>query len=220
MRHFVDLFFVRPERELLQGELTKQVSFNDFYMNAGTKLGTVQSLGPMPPLDGALENFEISISQRWAGFSLAMPLVRPIIKLLTHNMSRALVYASILEDLPYAENRVTYDCIRSQICMSYRIHEEAWRRIRRFRALCLSAFTPLPVRLMKLAHIPWNIAHQVGTCRFGTSPKNSVLDRHCRAHELDNLFVLDGSFMPTSAGINPSLTIAANALRVAAEIGR
>ena len=59
------------------------------------------------------------------------------------------------------------------------------------------------------------IAHVCGTCRFGDDPDTSVLDRENRVHDLDNLFVVDASFMPSSGGTNPSLTIAANALRVA-----
>jgi choline dehydrogenase-like flavoprotein len=58
-------------------------------------------------------------------------------------------------------------------------------------------------------------AHQHGTCRFGNDPKTSVLDRACASHDIPNLFVADGSFMPTSGGVNPALTIQANALRVA-----
>ena len=58
------------------------------------------------------------------------------------------------------------------------------------------------------------VAHQVGTCRFGTDPATSVLDVNCKAHDLDNLYVVDGSFFPSSAAVNPSLTIMANAMRV------
>lgn len=58
------------------------------------------------------------------------------------------------------------------------------------------------------------IAHQVGTCRFGTDPAASVLDLNCKAHDVDNLYVVDGSFFPSSAAVNPSLTIMANAMRV------
>jgi choline dehydrogenase-like flavoprotein len=57
--------------------------------------------------------------------------------------------------------------------------------------------------------------HILGGARFGTDPKDSVLDPYCRAWEFDNLYVTDGSFMPTSGGANPTLTIQANALRVA-----
>jgi len=58
------------------------------------------------------------------------------------------------------------------------------------------------------------LGHQVGTCRFGTDPKSSVLDLDCKAHDLDNLYVVDGSFLVSSAAVNPTLTIIANALRV------
>jgi choline dehydrogenase-like flavoprotein len=64
-----------------------------------------------------------------------------------------------------------------------------------------------------------DLGHPSGTCRFGDDPATSVLDRNCRVHDLDNLYVVDGSFMPSSGGANPSLTIAANALRVAEAIG-
>ena len=57
-------------------------------------------------------------------------------------------------------------------------------------------------------------AHQAGTARFGTDPSASVLDVHCKAHDLDNLYVVDGSFMPSIGAVNPTLTIIANALRV------
>jgi choline dehydrogenase-like flavoprotein len=59
------------------------------------------------------------------------------------------------------------------------------------------------------------VAHQNGTIRFGKDPKTSALDTNCKAHELDNLYVVDGSFFPSSAAVNPALTIMANALRVA-----
>ena len=59
------------------------------------------------------------------------------------------------------------------------------------------------------------LAHVCGTCRFGDDPQASVLDRNNRAHGIDNLYVVDASFFPSSAGTNPALTIAANALRVA-----
>jgi choline dehydrogenase-like flavoprotein len=58
------------------------------------------------------------------------------------------------------------------------------------------------------------VAHQNGTLRFGTNPKESVLDVNCKAHELDNLYVVDGSFFPSASAVNPALTIIANALRV------
>ena len=59
------------------------------------------------------------------------------------------------------------------------------------------------------------VAHQNGTIRFGTDPKTSALDRNCKSHEVDNLYVVDASFFPSSGAVNPALTIMANALRVA-----
>lgn len=58
------------------------------------------------------------------------------------------------------------------------------------------------------------VAHQCGTCRFGSDPATSVLDLNCRTHELDNLYVVDSSFFPSCAGVSPALTVIANALRV------
>ncbi len=58
------------------------------------------------------------------------------------------------------------------------------------------------------------VSHQNGTCKFGTDPKTSVLDINCKAHDLENLYVVDSSFFPSSSAVNPSLTIIANALRV------
>jgi choline dehydrogenase-like flavoprotein len=58
------------------------------------------------------------------------------------------------------------------------------------------------------------VAHQAGTCRFGDDPDSSALDPNCRAHEVDNLYVVDTSFFPSISAVNPALTAMANALRV------
>ncbi len=58
------------------------------------------------------------------------------------------------------------------------------------------------------------VAHQAGTARFGADPSTSVLDVHCKAHDLDNLYVVDTSFFPSIGAVNPGLTTMANALRV------
>jgi choline dehydrogenase-like flavoprotein len=58
------------------------------------------------------------------------------------------------------------------------------------------------------------VAHQNGTIRFGNDPETSALDRDCKAHDVDNLYVVDASFFPSSGAVNPALTIMANALRV------
>jgi choline dehydrogenase-like flavoprotein len=63
-----------------------------------------------------------------------------------------------------------------------------------------------------------NTTHQCGTLCFGTDPRTSVLDPYCRTHDVENLFVVDASFFPSSAAVNPGLTIIAQALRVADHI--
>jgi choline dehydrogenase-like flavoprotein len=68
---------------------------------------------------------------------------------------------------------------------------------------------------MAYSNIPVaGVAHQAGTCRFGMDPETSVLNTDCRAHELDNLYVVDTSFFPSIGAVNPALTAMANALRV------
>jgi choline dehydrogenase-like flavoprotein len=62
------------------------------------------------------------------------------------------------------------------------------------------------------------VAHQAGTCRFGNDPSSSVLDADCKAHELDNLYVVDTSFFPSIGAVNPALTAMANAIRVGEHI--
>jgi choline dehydrogenase-like flavoprotein len=73
----------------------------------------------------------------------------------------------------------------------------------------------VPTNLYVGGRIPLaGVAHQCGTVRFGADPRSSALDPNCRAHEVENLYVVDGSFFPSSAAVNPALTIMANALRV------
>ena len=72
--------------------------------------------------------------------------------------------------------------------------------------------------VMTHSHGSRNTTHQCGTVVFGTDPHESVLDSYCRSHDVENLFVVDGSFFPSSAAVNPALTIAAQALRVADHI--
>ncbi len=122
------------------------------------------------------------------------------------------------EDLPLTENRVTLQ--NGQVYLAYtetntqgldRLKDK-WAQILR-ETDDMKHFIPHSVYLRK--DIPLEgLAHQCGTCRFGTDPKESVLDIHCKAHEIDNLYVVDGSFFPSSGAVNPSLTIMANALRV------
>jgi choline dehydrogenase-like flavoprotein len=122
------------------------------------------------------------------------------------------------EDLPDPDNRVTIDP-QEKIRVHYQPNNlEAHQRLKaKFKAVLRKIGLPLIIDF----EVPFKILnHQVGTCRFGDDPQVNVLDRHCRAHELDNLYVVDASFFPSSAAINPSLTIIANALRVAEHLKR
>jgi choline dehydrogenase-like flavoprotein len=131
------------------------------------------------------------------------------------------------EDLPDPENRVTLDR-DGGIVLRYRPNnEEGHRRLTdrlktlmRQQSRCsehghechqgVFARSLYAGQRIPLA----GVAHQNGTVRFGHDPATSALDPTCKAHDLDNLYVVDGSFFPSSAAVNPALTIMANALRV------
>ena len=102
---------------------------------------------------------------------------------------------------------------------------EAHRRLKKKLEQMLTALGSHPVLLERRLYLGKNIpiggtAHQAGTARFGEDPATSVLDLDCRTHELDNLYLADASFFPSIGAVNPTLTIIANALRVADIIGR
>lgn len=131
------------------------------------------------------------------------------------------------EDLPRPENRVTLDR-NGNIVLSYTPNNlEAHRRLQNKLKHLMNnqrkcgvhggeCHQGLFARNLYLGQqIPLaGVAHQNGTLRFGDDPNSSVLDRNCKAHDLDNLYVVDGSFFPSSSAVNPALTIMANALRV------
>jgi choline dehydrogenase-like flavoprotein len=131
------------------------------------------------------------------------------------------------EDLPDPENRVTLDK-QGNIVLKYKPNnEEGHKRLRKKLEGLMQQQTQcshhghkchqgLFARSLFLGEkIPLaGVAHQNGTIRFGNDPKTSALDTNCKAWELDNLYVVDGSFFVSSAAVNPALTIMANALRV------
>jgi choline dehydrogenase-like flavoprotein len=131
-------------------------------------------------------------------------------------VERRFILATTLEDFPYADNRVTPASEPgSRLAIRYRLHEGDRERIAAMRAAMKEVLTGYSYKLIKQAENNQRIAHACGTCRFGDDPATSVLDRNNRAHGLANLYVVDSAFFPSSGGTNPSLTIAANALRVA-----
>ena len=131
------------------------------------------------------------------------------------------------EDLPAPDNRVTLDR-DGGIVLSYQPNnEEAHRRLIAKLKSLMARQTKCRVHghdcheglfarnLFLGQRIPLaGVAHQNGTIRFGHDPRTSALDANCKAHEVDNLYVVDGSFFPSSAAVNSALTIMANALRV------
>jgi choline dehydrogenase-like flavoprotein len=135
------------------------------------------------------------------------------------------------EDLPDPENRVKLDR-DGNIVLQYRSNnEEGHKRLTAKLKELMKQQRSCPIHgdschqglfarnLFAGQRIPLaGVAHQNGTIRFGHDPRTSALDANCKAHEVDNLYVVDGSFFPSSAAVNPGLTIMANALRVGEHI--
>ena len=131
------------------------------------------------------------------------------------------------EDLPDPENRVTLDS-EGNIVLTYKPNnEEGHKRLIKKLESLMKQQTKCPEHghdchqglfsrnLFVGQRIPLaGVAHQNGTIRFGRDPKTSALDVNCKAHDLDNLYVVDASFFPSSGAVNPALTIMANAMRV------
>ncbi|MDD9874773.1 MAG: GMC oxidoreductase, partial [Gammaproteobacteria bacterium] len=135
----------------------------------------------------------------------------PLPRMLANWTARhALGWYAITEDLPATANRVTVD--RAAIRIAYR--RTNWRAHRLLVARAKSVFrrAGFPLTLSRAFDFR-TPSHQCGTTRFGDDPESSVLDTFCRAHDHPNLFVVDAGFMPSSAAVNPALTIAAQALR-------
>jgi choline dehydrogenase-like flavoprotein len=124
------------------------------------------------------------------------------------------------EDLPVAENRITTDRDGNvHLAYSHTNLEEHDRLYEELKKILnhtgMAAHHVLHKNFYADMDIPVaGCAHQAGTCRFGTDPETSALDVNCKAHELDNLYVVDTSFFPSIGAVNPALTAIANALRV------
>ncbi|NUS51712.1 MAG: GMC family oxidoreductase [Nocardioidaceae bacterium] len=125
-----------------------------------------------------------------------------------------------VEDLPTPENRVTLnkdgDVVLSYTTNNQEPMEQLYRRVKKhLGALGMHPHHLIPRDVYMKNDIPLaGCAHQAGTVRFGADPNDSVLDPTCKAHELDNLYVVDTSFFPSIGAVNPALTAMANALRV------
>jgi choline dehydrogenase-like flavoprotein len=183
----------------------KTLSINDFYFSApdyAFPLGNIQMIGKS---HGPM--FRADAPRFAPGFTLDA-------------MARhAVDFWLTSEDLALPRNRITLNA-QNEIQLHYEFtNVEAINRLRSKLQAMLEQMDLhphlIPNSLYLGKHIPIaGVAHQAGTCRFGIDPRTSVLDVNCKAHELDNLYVVDTSFFPSIGAVNPSLTAMANALRV------
>ena len=196
----------KPNRAIFQ----KTIAVNDFYWGEPDfpyPMGMIQNSGnvlaDMMPAE-------------------APPLLAPYMKFVPEFGLQLAAERSVgwwlqTEDLPDPNNRVRI--VGDQLHLDYTANnqESADRLVHRWTSVLKSADseTKHVVGLFPRTHVPLSaVAHQCGTCRFGSDPATSVLDLNCRTHDVDNLYVVDGSFFPSNSGVNPTLTVIANALRV------
>jgi len=219
MFHVSDFIAVWPCGRYSTEGPRKTLAFRDFYSHSGVKLGSVQSTGLTAGYGNIVYFLKIAFDKScWKWIKPVRPLLRIPAYFASLIFGRATIFSTILEDKPYPENRVFLDQSEpSGMRFNYVVHPELRERVDVLRNLIRNAFARH--RVMNVSQgINLNYGHCCGTCRFGTDPSSSVLDANNKAHDLDNLYVVDASFMPSSGGANPSLTIAANALRVAEHI--
>ncbi|MCG8418244.1 MAG: GMC family oxidoreductase [Proteobacteria bacterium] len=208
MRHCNAMIFgFYPRRPDPERRFHKQLAIHDYYFgdtnNRGSsgKLGCIQQVAT-PPIELVRHYLP------WGLRTVLAPLVEHLTGLLV-----------IAEDQPQPDNRVVIDrSVRDSFGLPRLVvtHRYSKRDRRACRTLAGRAKKVLRRSGAWLSHTH-NIktfSHAVGTVRMGKDPETSALDEFCRFRGIDNLYVVDGSFMPSSAGLNPSLTISANALRV------
>src|SRR5262245_24870210 len=191
----------------------KTLALNDFYLGAGDyqwPVGNIQMVGK-------------SNAEAMKGEEPKLTLLAPHWSLdeVAHH---AVDWWLTTEDLPMPDNRVTLDA-DGNVHLSYEStnDEEADRLYHELKKLLnhigMSEHHVLDKNFYMHMSIPIaGVAHQAGTCRFGDDPATSVLDANCRAHEVDNLYVVDTSFFPSIGAVNPALTAMANAIRVGEHI--
>lgn len=184
----------------------KTLAFNDFYFKApdfNFPLGHIQLLG----------NVKKEMLEEEAPFFVPDMSLEV---LADHSIGWWLTS----EDLPDPNNRVTLNK-DEQIVINYtpnnqEAHKRLLHKLKEILNQTGSFLHFFPNKIYLSQKIPLaGCAHQVGTLRFGKDPNKSVLDLNCKTHDLDNLYVVDGSFFPSIGAVNPTLTIIANALRIA-----
>lgn len=219
MRHLIDLYSLSLDKNLGRTKDLKEIGFNDLYFFENLKLGNVQSFGELPPSKAIVADLyrKLKLNNKRLFASLWLYLGRHIENQVNSLTKSSTLLAATLEDYPYLENNVTLD-FNGNIMINYKIQPSEKIRLKLFRKILLDLFKEFNPRIIKLAHKNEMLAHACGTCRFGDTPQKSVLNKFNRSHDIENLYILDSSFFPTSGGTNPALTIAANSLRVAEHI--
>ena len=221
MFHLNEMLAIWPPRGTPDSGPSKAISLRDLYHLNGARLGTVQAMGidvSYGEIVFYLNNMlERSVLKNWR---FLRQLTRIPAAIASRVLGKAKIFVGLMEDLPYPDNRVVLDpAAPGKLAIDYTFHPELLERRRVFRRAIRRSFKGL--RHVFLGVQPeLNYGHPCGTLRFGSDPATSVLTPECRSHDVTNLYVTDASFMPTSMGVNPSLTIAANALRVADVIAR
>ncbi|HVK90329.1 MAG TPA: GMC family oxidoreductase [Mycoplana sp.] len=178
----------------------KTFGFNDFYLSdgaGGPPLGNVQLLGR---ISGKILKASMPQVPEW---------------LLERVSRHAIDFYAMSEDLPHPESRVTVDGDRIVLKWTRTNWDAHLELVAKLKAVLKKAGFPI---VLSRAFDKRTPSHQCGTVRIGSDPATAPLDVFCRAHDHPNLFVVDASFLPTSAAVNPALTIAAQALRVADHI--
>ena len=215
MFHLNEMFAVWPG--VKDGGPSKSVGFRDLLHHDGARLGMVQAMGIDASYGEILHYLRLRLARTAFGQKrLVQEAARLPAAVAAKMLGNAKVFVGLMEDLAYDENRVLV-ASGDEIAFEYRLSDELLQRRRVFRRAIRKAFKGQ--RQMFLSNTPeLNYGHPCGTMRFGDDPKRTVLNGHGRVHELANLYVADAGFMPSSMGVNPSLAIAAQALRVAEAI--
>lgn len=222
MFHISDLFAVFDRRRGALWGPRKTTCLRDFYTVGGAPLGEVQSLG-MEAGPSMIAGY-LAEEAAAAGLGRLAPLAGlaglPAGLVAAPLFARAALMATILEDLPLAGNRVLPDPPGAgegpgPIRLAYRVTGEVMTRARRLRGLVRGAYAPNRVVFLSRPGRP-NWGHPLGSCRMGRDPAQSVCDAEGRLWGQPDILVADASLMPSAGGTNPSLTVAALALRQAA----
>jgi choline dehydrogenase-like flavoprotein len=221
MFHANQAFVLWPDKKLAATGPRKSISFRDFYEVDGQRCGLVQSTGFEFGYGGLLVHlYDRFDKSRFRKVRPVRPLLRIPAAIRNRISGPGTVFVCIIEDMPYPENRVVIDDNEVDgVLIKYTVKQELRDRTAVLRKLLAERFKDR--RMVFLTHgIELNYGHPCGTCVMSNDPATGVIDRDCRAHGISNLFIADASFMPTSAATNPSLTVAANALRVAGKIAQ